>query len=309
MANRKYYHRNHSKSSSKNRLESRIETLKDLSEQQLSLTLLDLGLSEGTVKLLSGSGILTAADLVIRTEKDMYKVQGLNKRNLAEIKEALKAKGMTLYVLPETESGEDGAKSEAPKPANQPSADKKKPERQTPESKSEQGNGSTREEHVTKFGLADRREQKQPPKQQSRAARPERPVKVPEPLPTELWRKVLKGGKWGFSDGLKIVIPPMYDEVFSFKEGLASVEIDGKCGYIDSENNVVIPLEYDLAMSFSEGLAMVARGEKCGYINKQNEVVIGFDYDAASPFEGGEAKVKKDGKWSTITPDGTLVKI
>ncbi len=307
MANKKFYHRNQSKAASKNRIEARSEALVGLSEQQLALTLADLGLSENTTKLLSGSGINTAAELVIRTEKDMYKVQGLNKRILLEIKNALKAKGMELFSLPETEDGEQGAKSEPQKPAKQPAEDKKKQEK-TPEKKLEQGKVKPQEEHASKFGLADRRD-KQPQKQPAKAARPERPEKITEPLPVELWRKVIKGGKWGFSDGFKIVIPPMYDEVFSFKEGLASVEIDGKCGYIDSENNVVIPLEYDLAMSFSEGLAMVARGEKCGYINKQNEVVIGFEYDAASPFEGGEAKVKKDGKWATITPDGTLSKI
>ena len=43
-----------------------------------------------------------------------------------------------------------------------------------------------------------------------------------------------------------------------------------------------------------------------GYINKQNEVVIPFVYDAATPFEGGEAKVKKDGRWGTLFPDGTV---
>ena len=63
---------------------------------------------------------------------------------------------------------------------------------------------------------------------------------------------------------------------------------------------------YDTAMSFSEGLAMVCVGEKCGYINKQNEMVIAPEFDAATPFENGEAKVKKDGKWATITPSGSL---
>lgn len=87
-------------------------------------------------------------------------------------------------------------------------------------------------------------------------------------MPIGEWRKVLKGGKWGYSDGFKIVIPTMYDEIFAFKDGLASVEIDEKCGYIDKDNNVVIPLDYDTAMSFSEGLAMVVKGDKCGYINK-----------------------------------------
>ena len=89
-------------------------------------------------------------------------------------------------------------------------------------------------------------------------------------------------------------------------EGVAAVENEEKCGYIDPTGEVVIPLMYETAMSFSEGLASVVSGGKCGYINKQNEVVIPFVYDAATPFEGGEAKVKKDGRWGTLFPDGTV---
>lgn len=139
-----------------------------------------------------------------------------------------------------------------------------------------------------------------------RKEREERPKKLTEPLPVPEWRKIQKSGKWGFYDGFKTVIPAMYDEVFFFKEGLAAVELDEKCGYIDAANNVVIPFEYETAMSFSEGLASVVKGGKCGYINKDNEVVIPFIYDAATPFEGGEGKVKKDGRWGTIFPDGSV---
>ena len=59
-------------------------------------------------------------------------------------------------------------------------------------------------------------------------------------------------------------------------------------------------------MSFSEGLAAVAKRDKFGYINKENTLVIPFEYDAATAFEKGEAKVKKDGKWGTISTDGTV---
>lgn len=336
MANKKFYYRNKSKSAAKDRLEQQSKALENFSEEQLTLTLADLGLSEATAKLLSDNGITTAAGLVVRSEKDMYKVQGLNKRMLSEVTVALKAHGMGLYV-DQTEQEADkadrkpvdeqpaqakdgrpsSAKAQTKEQSNPQGAKDKRPS----DAKNPQKQGAKQDKRAVKeggepqkpkqerrsdergsrFGLADRRGDSQ-----KQAAKPARQEKITEPLPLELWHKVLKGGKWGFTDGIKTVIPPMYDEVFMFKEGLASVEIDGKCGYIDSENNVVIPLDYDLAMSFSEGLAMVAKGEKCGYIDKNNVVVIDFMYDAASPFENGEAKVKKDGKWATITPDGTL---
>lgn len=319
MANKKFYYRNKSKSAAKAQMEIQSKAVEKYSPRQLAMTLDDLALSDSAKKLLSSSGIITAADLVVRSEKDMYKVQGLNKRVLFEIKDALGKNGMSLYVEPVPQSqSEEKAEQAAGKPQAQKNVPKQK---QQPQNKAQTQATAEKpraekiggkqdkkgEERSSKFGLADRHEQAKPSVgRDAKPLRPEKPERLTEPLPIEQWRKVIKGGKWGFSDGFKIVIPPMYDEVFSFKEGLASVEIDGKCGYIDSENNVIIPLEYDLAMSFSEGLAMVARGEKCGYINKQNELVIDFLYDAASPFEEGEAKVKKDGKWATLTPDGKL---
>ncbi len=293
-------------------------------EKQLTTPVEELGVSPATLELLQKNRVKIAADLVKRTEKDMYKIQGLNKKILLEVKSALKAHGMEIRVEEQAQKsdangakhgkgeakptkGENAPKAKAPK-QDKPAKDAKKPEKIE----------EPKKEKKARFGLADRDERadNQPSAKskpidkskadKSKAERPERLEKLTAPLPVEEWRKVLKGGKWGYSNGFAIVIPTMYDEIFAFKEGLASVEIAEKCGYIDSENNLVIPLMYDTAMSFSEGLAMVCVGEKCGYINKENVMVIEPQFDAATAFEGGEAKVKKDGKWATLLPDGTL---
>lgn len=312
--NKRYYHRNNKNKGVKQQVDTSV-VVEQYSSEQLSRTIAELGISDSVCELLAKNRIETAADLVVRTEKDMYRVQGFGKKMLFEIKEALRAVDMEL-------------RKEEPKSKPNNAAQKQNALKQ------QQGAQGIQEEEArsSKFGLADRKaeskqKQQQPvskqqavqkqaqpqPKQQpvqkqQQARTPSsKPEKLTSPLPIESWRKVMKGGKWGYSDGFKIVIPTMYDEVFCFKEGLASVEIDGKCGYIDDKNNVVIPFEYDTAMSFSEGYAMVVKGDKCGYINKNNEVVIPFVYAAATPFEGGEAKVKKDGKWATLTPDGKLV--
>lgn len=266
--------------------------------------------------------ILTAADLVKRTEKDMYKVQGLNKKILFEVKDALKAKDMSLRPEPPKPKTDNVQNGKTPQNAQkEQSADvngdqKRKNDKKQNSQKSEKLDRRTNDdtnakaERTSKFGLSDRASSKPQNKQNQNVKqndkKSQKSEKLTEPLKQGQWRKVLKGGKWGYSDGFKIVIPTMYDEIFAFKEGLASFEIDEKCGYIDEQNNVVIPPDYDTAMSFSEGLAMVCRGEKCGYINKNNEVVIPFEFDAATPFENGEAKVKKDGKWGTITTEGKI---
>ncbi len=321
MANKKrYYHKNRAQKPD-NAENSAIQQQTALySSEQLSQSLQNLGVSEATCALLEKNRILTAADLIRRTEKDMYKVQGLNKKILFEIKDALKANGMSLRPeqKPQNAQNDKAQKQEG----KDKSVEGQKKQKNDKNAKQEDLQS---EKRTSKFGLADKAQksqnkpQKQQPQQQkgqnqkpaqqqkSASQKSQKPERLTEPLPFGEWRKVLKGGKWGYSDGFKIVIPTMYDEIFAFKDGLASVEIDEKCGYIDKDNNVVIPLDYDTAMSFSEGLAMVVKGDKCGYINKNNEVVIPFEYDAGTPFEDGEAKIKKDGKWGTINVEGKIV--
>lgn len=289
MANRKFYYRNKNKKPQVREDEVSVNYTAD----QLSVSTRDLGISEALCELLAKNRVESAGDLVKRTEKDMYRVQGFNKKMLFEVRDALKRAGMSFRA------------EEVKKSDGKPEQNRKVEQRQGKNASSDTKESAPHREG-SKFGLADRRSDDRARQPQKQAQPTRRPEKLTEPLSIENWRKIIKGGKWGFSDGFKTVIPAMYDEVFCFKEGLASVEIDGKCGYIDGENNVVVPLDYDIAMSFSDGLAMVAKGEKCGYINASNETVIPFVYDAGTPFENGEAKVKKDGKWATLTKDNKL---
>lgn len=241
-------------------------------KEKMSLALENVGVSPRTAELLAKNKINTVGDVVLRTEKDMFKVQGFNKKMLFELKDALKAQGMEF-------------RPEAPKPQKKEQGPK--PTVKADDKPQKKGDKNSKPDKAVK-------------------EKAEKPQKLTEPLEVDEWRKIQKGGKWGFYDGFKTVIPAQYDEVFSFHDGLASVELDEKCGYIDMDNNVVIPLEYETAMSFSEGYAAVSKRDKFGYINKENTVVIPFEYDAATVFENGEAKVKKDGKWGTIFPDGTV---
>lgn len=257
-------------------------------KEKLAITLSELGINENLSALLGKNKIANAGDLVRRTEKDMFRIQGFNKKMLFELRDALKAKGMEF--VPEAKPVQKPAETAD----NQQAADQRKRQK------------FATAENGTKAAEQPRAQRDRQAPQRDRKERDEKPKKLTEPLPVEEWRKIQKSGKWGFYDGLKTVIPAMYDEVFCFKDGLASVELEEKCGYINPANEIIIPFEYETAMSFSEGYASVVKDGKCGYINKQNEVIIPFIYDAATPFEDGEAKVKKDGKWGTILPDGSV---
>jgi hypothetical protein len=54
-----------------------------------------------------------------------------------------------------------------------------------------------------------------------------------------------------------------------FFEGLASVELNHKYGFIDKTGKEVIPLEYKYTENFSKGLALVQLGYKWGYVDKK----------------------------------------
>jgi hypothetical protein len=59
----------------------------------------------------------------------------------------------------------------------------------------------------------------------------------------------------------------------TFSEGLAIVEADGYCGFIDKSGKVVIKPQFTWASQFSGGLANVMVGDKMGYIDKSGKYV------------------------------------
>jgi len=52
-------------------------------------------------------------------------------------------------------------------------------------------------------------------------------------------------------------VPPQFEDVGAFSEGLAVVRVRKKFGYIDTTGRLVIPLQFAGAAPFSEGLALV----------------------------------------------------
>ena len=65
-------------------------------------------------------------------------------------------------------------------------------------------------------------------------------------------------GKWGLRNG-------------NMKNGVKGIWGNG---YIDKKGNFIIPPNFDHASSFSEGLASVQINEKWGYVNKKGAFVI-----------------------------------
>ena len=87
--------------------------------------------------------------------------------------------------------------------------------------------------------------------------------------------------KFGFIDTKgNVVIPPKYDQVRSFEEGLAPVEINNRWGYINKEGKMVIKPAYKEVNGFSEGLACVyTRNNHIPYfINKTGKIIFKINH-------------------------------
>lgn len=91
-----------------------------------------------------------------------------------------------------------------------------------------------------------------------------------------------KNGKWRLMNNAGIKIgSTAYDNMGNngeFSEGLLSVTLNGKSGYIDSTGKVIIPLKYDECNKFQMGNATVWLKNLCGLIDATGKVIIPIKY-------------------------------
>lgn len=114
--------------------------------------------------------------------------------------------------------------------------------------------------------------------------------------------------KWGLIDyNGNIVVPPKYDRLTDFCEGLMAVKSDSLWGFINQHGEEVIPPQYTEANKFSYGRAAVKSGGKWGYIDLSGETVIPFLYDTATSFDYGRATVTLNGELLRIDLSGTPI--
>ncbi|MGD9563682.1 MAG: WG repeat-containing protein [Pyrinomonadaceae bacterium] len=90
------------------------------------------------------------------------------------------------------------------------------------------------------------------------------------------------------------------------------MDSSGKIGFKDANGKIVVPPKYDHVGPFSEGMARVNTGfnlaarqsGKFGFINALGKLVIPIKYESATHFKGGVARVKLDGRYFYIDPTG-----
>ena len=276
----------------------------------LSEPVTNLSLREETSSLLLGANVSTGGDVLKRTETDFYKICKFNKKNLLDVKAAVKKRNLFLKPLPQKESSDDG-KGNPDKRVSTAAQGNKQP------SKSEQASKPIREDRQSKtqseksVSSGGGKEKKNKSDRETPYVMTTLPEKPPRPTKTVIkdepdrYVKINKNGLWGFRDrnSKDMAVPAVYDEVFSFKEDLCCVQKDEKFGFINRQGEEIIPLIYDCATSFREGVACVFKGDSCGYIDINGETVVDFKYDAGTPVSNGECRVKKNGKWGELHID------
>lgn len=70
----------------------------------------------------------------------------------------------------------------------------------------------------------------------------------------------------------QIIVPPIYQWVEDYREGMAAVEENGRWGYVDAQGKQVVPCQYGVGHSFSGGRAYV--GDNQAFIDKTGKVVF-----------------------------------
>lgn len=85
-------------------------------------------------------------------------------------------------------------------------------------------------------------------------------------------------GKYGFMGyGKKIIVNPIFEDVFVFSEGVAACKTNGLWGYIDSSGTWAIQPQYKTASTFNKGLAKVEKDGMIFSINRSGKCVEGCE--------------------------------
>ena len=104
-------------------------------------------------------------------------------------------------------------------------------------------------------------------------------------------------GKWGFvNEKGTLVIPAVFDEAYSFDEGVSRVVRNDLYGLIDKKGKFIVPCKYKSIGVCLEGFLSVQDAEtgKEGFIDKTGKIVVPLKYDIVDRFFDGMAFVYKE---------------
>ncbi|MEJ5106187.1 WG repeat-containing protein [Chryseobacterium sp. MYb328] len=114
-----------------------------------------------------------------------------------------------------------------------------------------------------------------------------------------------KGKEFYINKEGKVIIPPDYEELGLFSEGMLSAKRKGKYGFLNIKGDVIIPMIYDGVGFFSQGLCIVSKNKKYGFIDRKGEVIIPIVYDAVDKSHADSiVVVSENRKWAFFDSKG-----
>lgn len=103
-----------------------------------------------------------------------------------------------------------------------------------------------------------------------------------------------------------VKIPPTYESLNLFYEGLALASRDGKFGYINKANEVVIPFQFNSGYDFEEGRAIVEIKDQYGLVDRTGKVIMPIDFSDIGTFSEGLIYAEKGGKYAFYDKFGNM---
>ncbi len=124
--------------------------------------------------------------------------------------------------------------------------------------------------------------------------------------------KITDGKKFGFinQEGT-ILVPTVYDELYSYHNSTVLAKIDNKFGVIDiKDNNIIVPIIYDYVHFHPNGsnpFFQVKQNSKIGFFNKKGKLIIPFEYDKAGILSENMITLQKDNLLGVVDDKNTII--
>ena len=118
---------------------------------------------------------------------------------------------------------------------------------------------------------------------------------------------VRENGEWGYiNEHGKWAIPPMYDRLFPFNEGVAVVEVKKGLMLIDKNNKHLWKQPYEIVEGCSDGVIVVRRS-KWGALDREGNWVFEPKFDHLDSFVNGTARARDGGEWGLVNKRGEWI--
>jgi hypothetical protein len=124
---------------------------------------------------------------------------------------------------------------------------------------------------------------------------------------------LFKNGRQGLcnSEG-KVVVPPVYDDIYPFNNGVALVKKEGKWAMISSGGKLITAFKYDQFIPYqaganswkNHGVITYLLNGKAGLINRKGEELTEAKYERTQPDDSGYTAVVINRKYGLLDPQG-----